>query len=345
MEFTISQIAQLIDGEVEGDGSKKINTISPIEDAKNGSVSFLANPKYESHLYSTRATAVIVNKDHEVKKGVETTLIRVKDAYTSFTALLEEYQKIISFQKSGIEQPSFSGKNFKHGDNLYLGAFAYIGENVTLGDNVKIYPNSFIGDNSNIGNNTIIYPGVKIYSNTKIGSYCTIHSGAVIGSDGFGFAPQEDGTYKSIPQVGNVVIEDHVDIGANTVVDCATFTSTVIRKGVKMDNLIQIGHNVEIGENTVIAGQAGIAGSSKVGNSCVIGGQVGIVGHIHIADNTKIQAQSGVNKSTKEGSAMYGSPALEYNNFLRSYAVFRRLPKVMQKIEELEKKIINLTNS
>ena len=345
MEFTISQIAMLIEGEVEGDGDKKIKTISSIEDGKEGSISFLSNPRYEAHLYETHASAVIVNKDLSLKKEVDTTLIRVKDAYASFSTLLQEYQKILSFSKSGIEKPSFLGEGSTYGEKFYLGAFSYIGENVIIGDNVKIHPNSFVGDNTEIGNNTIIHSGVKIYANTKIGSYCTLHSGAVIGSDGFGFAPREDGTYQSIPQVGNVVLEDHVDIGANTVVDCATFDSTIIKNGVKLDNLIQIGHNVEIGENTVIAGQAGVAGSSKIGKSCVIGGQVGIAGHLHIADKTRIQAQSGINRNTKEGVAIYGTPAIEYNNYLRSYSVFRKLPTVLKQIEALEEKIINLTNS
>lgn len=345
MEFTVNQIAALINGTVEGNGEQKIQTIAPIEDGKQGSISFLSNPKYEPHLYSTSASAVIVNKDIKLSKKISTTLIRVEDSYTSFTLLLEEYQKMMSFQKKGIEQPSFISESAIYGENLFLGAFAYIGKNVKIGSNVKIHPQSYIGDNTVIGDNTIIHAGVKIYPDTKIGSHCVLHSGVVIGSDGFGFAPQEDGTYKSIPQVGNVIIEDHVDIGANTVVDCATFNSTVIKKGVKLDNLIQVGHNAEVGENTVIAGQSGIAGSTKVGKNCIIGGQVGIAGHLHIADKTRIQAQSGINKNSKEGSALFGTPAIDYNNYIRAYSVFRRLPSVLKQIEELEKKIINLTDS
>jgi len=345
MKFTVDQIAALIGGEVEGDGNATVHTISPIEKAESGSISFLSNPKYDSFIFTTNASAVIVNKDKSFEKKPSVTLIKVEDSYISFTALLEEYQKIKSFQKTGIEQPSFIHDSARLGENVYIGAFVYLGSKVEIGNNCKIHPHSYIGDNVKIGDNTIIHAGVRIYSDCIIGNHCVIHSGAIIGSDGFGFAPQDDGSYKSIPQVGNVILEDHVSIGSNAVIDCATFESTVIKKGVKIDNLVQIAHNVKVDEHTVIAAQSGIAGSTTIGKNVVIGGQVGIVGHIQIADKTKIQAQSGVNKANKEGGYLYGTPAFEYSKFVRSYTIFRKLPEVLKKVEELEKKIISLTES
>ncbi|MDH5608788.1 MAG: UDP-3-O-(3-hydroxymyristoyl)glucosamine N-acyltransferase [Cyclobacteriaceae bacterium] len=342
MEFTAEQIAALLGGKLEGDGNQRVHTLQPIESALEGSITFLSNPKYEPHLYTTQASIVIISQQLELKKAVTAAVIRVENPYASFTALLEEYQKLIAFQKTGIESPSFIHESAQLGRETYVGAFAYIGQNVKIGNQVKIYPHVYIGDNITIGSNTILYPGAKLYSGTKIGSYCTIQAGAVIGSDGFGFAPQEDGSYKAIPQLGNVVIEDHVDIGANTVIDCATFDSTIIRKGVKLDNLIQIAHNVEIGEHTAIAAQSGIAGSAKVGKQCIIGGQVGVAGHIQIANRSKIQAQSGISKANIEGGAWYGSPGIEYSNYVRSYSIFRKLPDVMKRIEQLEEKILNL---
>ncbi|MBO9700972.1 MAG: UDP-3-O-(3-hydroxymyristoyl)glucosamine N-acyltransferase [Sporocytophaga sp.] len=343
MEFTTGQIAHLIGGEVKGSDSLKINKLAKIQEGQEGCISFLSNLKYEPYLYTTQASAVIVDKKFVPKSEVKTTLILVDDPYTSFTTLLEEYHKFISFMKTGVENPSFIGQNSNTGENIYRGAFSYIGNNCQIGKNVKIYPQAYIGDNVTIGDNTIIFSGVKIYSDSKIGSYCTFHSGAVIGSDGFGFAPQPDGTYKTIPQVGNVIIGNHVDIGANTVIDCATMGSTVIHDGVKLDNLIQIAHNVEIGKNTVIAAQSGISGSTKIGENCVIAGQVGIVGHITLANKTSIGAQSGVGKSVvTEGTAIHGSPAFEYKKFLKSSSVFRKLPELQKRIEELEEKIINL---
>lgn len=342
MEFTLEQIAAILSGTIEGDKSIKINTISSIEDGKEGSISFLSNPKYEQFIYTTRASAVIVNNDFEPKQKVDTTLIKVKDAYSSFTALLEEYQRIISFQKTGIEAQSFFSKSAKSGENLYLASFAYVGENVSLGNNVKIYPHVFIGDNVTIGDNTIIHAGVKIYANTKIGNYCTLQAGSIIGSDGFGFAPQEDGTYKTIPQIGNVVLEDHVDIGANTTIDCATFESTVIKKGVKIDNLVQVAHNVEVGENTVIASQTGISGSTKVGKQVILAGQVGVVGHIKVGDGAILTAQSGVSKSVPGGVTYMGSPAYDKGNYMKSTVLFRKLPDMMKRIQELEEKLLNL---
>jgi UDP-3-O-[3-hydroxymyristoyl] glucosamine N-acyltransferase len=347
MEFSISQIAAMLGGEVNGDGSEKINMLAKIQDAKKGQIAFLSNPKYEHFIYTTNATAVIVKKDFQPKKEITCALIRVEDPYLSFTALLEEYHKLISFQKTGIEQPSFIGENSITGSNLYRGAFSYIGNNVKVGNNVKIYPHVFIGDNTVIGDNTILHPNVKLYAGTRVGANCVIHAGTVIGSDGFGFAPQEDGTYKTIPQLGNVLIEDNVTIGANTTIDCATLfgDSTIIRKGVKMDNLIQIAHNVEIGSNTVIAAQTGISGSTKIGENCVIAGQVGIAGHLVIANNTSIGAQSGISKSlTEEGQKLFGSPVIDIKSFFRSYAVFKQLPDLNYRLRQLEKRVTGSSN-
>jgi UDP-3-O-[3-hydroxymyristoyl] glucosamine N-acyltransferase len=341
MEFTINQIAAMLRGEVRGNGNEKINMLGKIQDAKKGQIAFLANPKYEQYIYTTQASAVIVKKDFQARKEITATLILVEDAYSSFTLLLEEYHRAVSFQKSGVEEPSFIGKDSSVGKNIYRGAFSYIGNNVKIGDNVKIYPHVFVGDNATVGNNTILHPNVKLYADTKIGNDCVIHSGTVIGSDGFGFAPQEDGSYKTIPQLGNVIIEDNVCIGANTVVDCATLfgDSTVIRKGVKLDNLIQIAHNVEIGKNTVIAAQTGISGSSKVGENNMIGGQVGIAGHLVIANNTGIGAQAGIGKSIKEeGQRIIGSPAFDVKEYFKAYAVFKKLPEINERLRELERK-------
>jgi UDP-3-O-[3-hydroxymyristoyl] glucosamine N-acyltransferase len=342
MEFTLEQVATILGGTIEGDKNIKINTISNIEDGKRGSISFLANPKYEQYLYTTKASAVIINDDFKPKEKVSAALIRVKNAYTSFTALLEEYHRMMSFQKKGIEPQSHLSESATHGDNLYLGAFAYVSDNVKIGKNVKIYPHVYLGDNVTIGDNTILHSGVKIYANCKVGSHCTFHSGVVIGSDGFGFAPQEDGTYKTIPQIGNVIVEDHVDIGANTTIDCATFESTIIRKGVKLDNLVQIAHNVEVGENTVIASQTGISGSTKVGKNVILAGQVGVVGHIKINDKAIITAQSGVSKNVPEGAIYMGSPAFDKGQYMKSTVLYRKLPDMMKRIQELEEKLLNL---
>lgn len=322
--------------------TKKINMLAKIQDAKEGQIAFLANPKYEQYIYTTHATAVIVQKDFQPKKDIQSSLVLVEDPYSSFTILLEEYHKLISFQKSGIEQPSFIGEKTTIGKNIYRGAFSYIGSNVKIGDNAKIYPHVFIGDDVTLGNNVILHPNVKLYAGTKIGNDCVIHSGTVIGSDGFGFAPQEDGTYKTIPQLGNVIIEDSVTIGANTVIDCATLfgDSTIIRQGVKLDNLIQIAHNVEVGKNTVIAAQTGISGSSKVGDNCMIAGQVGIAGHLVIANNTGLGAQSGVSKSIAvEGERLIGYPAFNMKEYYKAYAVFKQLPDLNHRLRELEKKV------
>ncbi|MCG8391234.1 MAG: UDP-3-O-(3-hydroxymyristoyl)glucosamine N-acyltransferase [Cytophagales bacterium] len=345
MEFTVSQIADLVGGEVQGDKRAKVRMLAKIQEAKNGQISFLSNPKYENFIYVTEASAVIVDKNFEAKKPLGTTLIRVKDPYSSFTLLLEEYYKIISFQKLGIEEPSFVGEGSTYGEQVYRGAFSYIGKNTQIGENVKIYPQTYIGDNCTIGDNSIIHAGVKLYNNTKVGNYCVIHSGAVIGSAGFGFAPQEDGSYKTIPQMGNVIIGNHVDIGANTVIDCATFhgDSTKINDGVKLDNLIQVAHNVSIGDNTVIAAQSGISGSTTIGSSSVIAGQVGIAGHLELGDRTSIGAQSGIGKSVPKGNVkLMGSPGFELLAYHKSYAVFKNLPDLSRRLKQLEEKILNL---
>ncbi len=332
----------MLHGVVRGDGDQKINMLAKIQDAREGQISFLANPKYEQYIYTTHATAVIVQKDFQPKKEIQSSLVLVEDPYSSFTVLLEEYHKLISFQKSGVEQPSFVGEKTAIGKNIYRGAFSYIGSNVKIGDNTKIYPHVFVGDEVVIGDNVILHPNVKLYAGTRIGNNCVIHAGTVIGSDGFGFAPQDDGTYKTIPQLGNVIVEDNVSIGANTVIDCATLfgDSTIIRKGVKLDNLIQIAHNVEVGKNTVIAAQTGISGSSKVGDNCMIAGQVGIAGHLVIANRTSFGAQAGVSKSiSEEGQQLLGYPAIDLKEYFRSYAVFKRLPDLNNRLRDLEKRV------
>lgn len=348
MEFTINQVAAMLGGEVKGNGNEKISMLAKIQDGKKGQIAFLSNPKYEQYIYTTQASAVIVKKDFTPKKEISTSLILVDDPYISFTALLEEYHKLISFQKSGIEQPSFIGENSTVGNGVYRGAFSYVGNNVTIGNNVKIYPHTYIGDDVVIGDNTVLHANVKLYSGTRLGSHCVVHSGAVIGSDGFGFAPQENGTYKAIPQLGNVILEDHVVIGANTVIDCATLfgDATLIRQGVKLDNLIQVAHNVEVGRNTVIAAQTGVSGSTKIGENCVIAGQVGIAGHLTIANNTSFGAQAGIGKSVaKEGEKLMGSPVFDVKEYYKSYAIFKRLPDLNYRLCELEKKVELLSNS
>ena len=340
MEITIQQVAELIDGSVEGNGAVTVNRLEKIEEATEGSIAFLANSKYTPYLYDTQASAVIVKNDFEPEKEFTTNLIRVEDPYSSFAKLLEAYQQMTAKVKLGIEQPSFQSESSTVGESAYLGAFSYLGESVRLGDHVKIYPNSYIGDNVEIGDHTVIYSGVKIYANCKVGANCVIHAGVVIGSDGFGFAPQEDGSYKSIPQTGNVVIEDHVDIGANTTVDCATMGSTVIRSGTKIDNLVQVAHNVEIGKNTAVASQAGISGSARIGDNCQIGGQAGITGHLTIADKTIIGPQAGVPKTiSRGGEVWFGSPIMEHRDFLRVSVILRNLPNLIARVKELEKKL------
>lgn len=345
MEFSVAQIAGILGGTVEGDVDSVVNTLSKIEEGGPKSLSFLANPAYTKYIYTTTATAVIVSNDFVPERKLNTTLIRVAHPYESFALLLETYNKI-KHQKTGIEQPSFMSENAVIGEGLYLGAFSYIGKNVKIGNDVKIYPQCYIGDNTTIGDHSILFAGVKIHSDSVIGSNCTIHSGVVIGSDGFGFAPNSENNYRKVPQIGNVVIEDFVEIGANTTIDRATLGSTIIRKGVKIDNLIQIAHNVEVGENTVIAAQTGVAGSTKVGKNCMIGGQVGIIGHLHIADGTKIAAQSGIGQSVEvENTILQGSPAFGIGEYKRSYVMFRKLPDFNKKIQELERLLLNNKNN
>ena len=336
MKFTAEQIAGILEGEVIGNPNAEVYKLSKIEEGIEGSLTFLANPKYSNYIYTTKATIVIVNNTFEPEQAIEATLIKVEDAYQAFSKLLEYYNQV-KLMKSGIEQPSVISEGVQYGDNLYLGSFCYLGQNVKIGNNVKIYPNSFIGDNVVIGDNCVFFAGVRIYSESEIGNNVTIHSGSIIGSDGFGFAPQEDGTYAKIPQIGNVIIEDNVEVGSCSTVDRATLGSTIIRKGAKLDNQIQVAHNVEIGENTVIASQTGIAGSTKIGKNCMIGGQVGIVGHITIGNNVKIQAQSGIGKSLKDGEVVQGSPAFNYGDFAKSFVHFKNLPKIAKDIEELKK--------
>jgi len=332
MKFTAAQIADILEGEVVGNPNAEVHKLSKIEEGTEGSLTFLANPKYINFIYSTQATITIVNNTFEPEQDITTTLIKVEDAYKSFSKLLEYYNQV-KLMKSGIEQPSVISEGVTYGTDLYLGSFCYIGKNVIIGNNVKIYPNSFIGDNVTIGDNCVFFAGVRIYSETEIGNNCILHSGTIIGSDGFGFAPQEDGTYSKVPQIGNVIIEANVEIGACTTVDRATLGSTIIRKGVKLDNHIQVAHNVEIGKNTVIAAQTGIAGTTKIGKNCLIGGQVGFAGHLVIGDNVKIQAQSGIGKSLKDGEIVQGSPAFGYGDWNKSYVYFKNLPKKISDIE------------
>ena len=335
MRFKAQQIADILEGEVVGNPEEEVSTLSKIEEGKKGSLTFLSNPKYNSYLYTTNASVTIVNSSFVLEKEVKTTLIKVADAYKSFSKLLEFYNEVKN-NKTGREVPCFISESSKIGENEYIGAFAYIGENVAIGNNVKIYPNTYIGDNTIIGDNTVIFSGVKIYSDTQIGQSCKIHAGAIIGADGFGFAPDENGEYKAIPQIGNVIIEDNVDIGAASTIDRATLGSTIIRKGVKLDNQVQIAHNVEVGRNTVIASQTGISGSTKIGESCMIAGQVGIAGHLKIGNNVKILGQTGITKSIKDNEMVQGTPGLKARDFNKSYVHFKNLPKVVARINQLE---------
>ncbi|HNP31748.1 MAG TPA: UDP-3-O-(3-hydroxymyristoyl)glucosamine N-acyltransferase [Flavobacterium sp.] len=336
MKFTAAQIAGILEGEVVGNPDAEVFKLAKIEEGTEGSLTFLANPKYANYIYTTAATITIVGADFVPENDLTTTLIKVDDAYKSFSKLLEYYNQV-KLMKSGIEQPSVISENVTYGEHLYLGSFSYIGKNVTIGKNVKIYPNSFIGDNVTIGDDCIFFAGARIYSESVIGNNCVIHSGTIIGSDGFGFAPQEDGTYSKVPQIGNVILEDDVEVGSCTTIDRATLGSTIIRKGVKLDNQIQIAHNVEIGENTVIAAQTGIAGSTKIGKNCMIGGQVGFAGHLIIGDNVRIQAQSGIGKNIKDGEVLQGSPSFNYSDWNKSYVHFRNLPKIVADLEDLKK--------
>lgn len=338
MEFSATQIATLVNGTIVGNGEVTVNTFAKIEEGQPGALSFLANPKYTHYIYETKSSIVLVKNDFQPEKEVSTTLIKVEDPYATLAMLLDLASKYLNPQPTGIEQPCFISQDVKVDENSYIGAFAYIGTGVTLGKNVKIYPQAYIGNNVTIGDNCIIYSGVKIYHNCKIGNNCIIHAGAVIGADGFGFAPTENG-YNKIPQIGNVILEDNVEIGANTTIDRATMGCTKIKQGAKLDNLIQIAHNVEIGENTVMAAQAGVAGSAKVGKWGMIGGQVGVAGHISIGDKVTIGAQSGIPSNVKSNSTLMGYPATDAKDFMRQSVHIRNLGKLIKRIDELENKI------
>lgn len=338
MKFTAEQIAGILEGDIVGNSQVEVSKLSKIEEGTEGSLTFLANPKYTQYIYTTKASIAIVNKSFEPEQEIGTTLIKVEDAYKSFSKLLEYYNQI-KLNKLGIDKPTSISESATLGENIYVGAFTYIGDNVQIGDNVKIFPNCYIGDNVVVGDNTIVFSGAKIYSECLVGKNCVINSGAIIGADGFGFVPNEIGEYNKVPQIGNVILEDFVDIGAATTIDRATLGSTIIRRGVKLDNQIQIAHNVEIGKNTVIAAQTGIAGSTKIGENCQIGGQVGIVGHIIIGNNVKIQAQSGIGRNVSDNEVLQGSPALGYGDYNKSYVYFKNLPKLAKTINDIEKKV------
>ncbi|MCF6294458.1 MAG: UDP-3-O-(3-hydroxymyristoyl)glucosamine N-acyltransferase [Flavobacteriaceae bacterium] len=340
MKFTATQIAGILEGDIVGCPDVEVSKLAKIEEGTKGTLTFLANPKYTQYIYSTKASITIVNKDFSPENELSTTLIKVEDAYKAFSKLLEYYNEI-KMNKTGIEQPCFISDSSTYGEHIYIGAFSYIGDNVKIGNKVKIYPNSYIGDNVTIGNGVVVFSGAKIYSECIIGNNCIINSGAIIGADGFGFTPNEKGEYNKVPQTGNVILEDYVDIGAATTIDRATLGSTIIRRGAKLDNQIQIAHNVEIGKNTVIAAQTGIAGSTKIGENCQIGGQVGIAGHLSIGNNVKIQAQSGIGRNVKDDEVLQGSPAFSYGDYNKSYVYFKNLPKIIKNIADLEKKVKN----
>ena len=345
MKFLASQIAVLLNGTVEGNPDTEVWNVAKIEEGAPGMLSFLANPKYIPYIYETKSSVVIVNKDFVAEKPIAATLIRVDDAYASFAKLLAFYDQM-SQDKKGVSSLAFVSSTAKCGENLYLGEFAFIGENVTLGNNVKVYPQVYVGDGCVIGDNTVLYPGVRLYRNTVVGRRCIIHAGAVIGADGFGFAPQEDGHYEKIPQVGNVMIDDDVEIGANTTIDRSTMGSTHVHKGVKLDNLIHLAHNVEIGENSALAAQVGVSGSTHLGKNCVVGGQSGFVGHIHIANGSKFGGQCGVMGSIKEENQEFmGTPIQPLRQYLKTDARFRHLDEMARKIDELEKEIEKLKSS
>jgi UDP-3-O-[3-hydroxymyristoyl] glucosamine N-acyltransferase len=346
MQFTARQISELLNGTIEGDENVQVGELSKIEDGKAGSLCFLSNPKYEAFIYGSEASVVIVKDDFIPSEPVKCTLIKVKDPYSAFSVLLEKYQEAMSQlnEQSGLEQPCFVHPSAKLGKNVFIAAFSYIAENVVIGDHTKIYTQVFVGADTTLGSNCVLHPGVKVYNRSVIGNQVVIHSNTVIGSDGFGFAPQADGSYSKIPQIGNVVIEDDVEIGSNTTIDRATMGSTFIRKGVKLDNLIQIAHNVEVGPNTVVAAQSGISGSTKLVGSSVIGGQVGIAGHLSLAKGTQVGAQAGINFSiTEENKQWHGSPAQPLRDWMRASVIFKQLPAVDKRISKLEAKIAELT--
>jgi UDP-3-O-[3-hydroxymyristoyl] glucosamine N-acyltransferase len=341
MEFKAQSIADFLGGTIEGDADVTVSDVTKIEEGKPGSLAFLSNPKYNKYLYETEASIVIVNQDMELEAEVKATLIRVPDAYKAFASLLEIVQQA-KVNKTGIENPSFIDPSATVGSNAYVGAFAYIGKNVRIGNHVRIYPQVYIGDNCTIGDDSILFAGAKIYEETKIGMACIVHAGAVIGADGFGFAPTDDGTYKKIPQIGNVILEDYVEIGANTTIDCATMGSTIIRKGTKIDNLVQIAHNVEIGENTVMAALTGISGSTKIGKNCRFGGQVGVAGHLTIGDNVNLGAMSGVSNNIKSDKTVLLAPAMEISQAVKVAVVYRNLPQLREQVIDLVKQVAQI---
>lgn len=339
MKFTAQLIAGYLKGKIVGDADVVVTSVAKIEEGHKGAISFLSNMNYEKYLYTTESSIVIVNNDFVPSADVKATMIKVANAYEAFASLLTLYEESKP-KKTGVSKAAVIEESAQIGDDVYIGAMAYIGENVVLGRGVHIYPHAYIGDNTSVGDGSVLYPGVKIYHECRLGKNCIIHAGAVVGSDGFGFAPSSANDYKKIPQVGNVILEDNVEIGANTVVDRATMGSTIIRKGVKLDNLVQVGHNVEIGENTVMAGQSGVAGSTKIGKNCMFGGQVGITGHVRIADGTKAAAQTGISGPVKNpGTVVYGSPAFDFKSFQKSYIVFRKLPDLKEKVDILAREI------
>jgi UDP-3-O-[3-hydroxymyristoyl] glucosamine N-acyltransferase len=343
MQFTAAQIALLVQGRVEGDANKAVQSFGKIEEAVAGQLSFLANPKYEEFLYSTNASVIIINENLALKSPVNASLVRVPDAYTAFATLMTKYQELAAQELKGIQEPSYIAKNVSLGEGVFIGAFAYLGTNTSIGNNTKVHAGAYLGERVKVGNNSVIHAGVKIYQDCIIGDYVIIHAGTVVGSDGFGFAPQADGSYKKVPQLGNVVVEDYVEIGANTTIDRATMGSTFIRKGVKLDNLVQVAHNVDIGIDTVIAAQTGISGSTKIGQNVMIGGQVGVAGHITIADGTKVTGQSGVTKPVKlKNAVLSGTPALNIHDSRRSQVLAKNLPELEKRVKELEKLVNEL---
>ncbi|MSQ79708.1 MAG: UDP-3-O-(3-hydroxymyristoyl)glucosamine N-acyltransferase [Flavobacteriaceae bacterium] len=343
MEITAEQLAAMLGGEIEGNPEVAVNNVSKLDDSKPSTLSFLANVKYVEYIYTCQSAIVLVSKDFNAEKPIAATLIRVEDPYAAFTLLLEQYAAMISKPPRGVDAQAAVASSAKVGEEVYIGTFTVVGENASIGNGCSIYPQVFLGNNVKVGKNTIIYPGVKIYHDCVVGSNCIVHAGTVIGSDGFGHAPQPDGSYKKIPQIGNVVIEDNVEVGSNCSIDRATMGSTIIRKGAKLDNLIQVAHNAEIGENTVLAAQTGLSGSTKLGSDCMIGGQVGFVGHVHIANGSKIGAQSGIMGNIEEpGKAWIGSPIYELRESFRMQAVYRNLPNLAKKVKELERELEKL---
>jgi UDP-3-O-[3-hydroxymyristoyl] glucosamine N-acyltransferase len=344
MNFTAQTIAEFLKGTVDGNPDEGVHEVSRIEEGNPGSLTFLANPKYEKFIYTTRSSVVIVNKDFNPEKEVAATLIRVNNAYEAFASLLDFYEKNKP-RKTGIAELSSISKDAVVGNDVYIGEFAVISDGVKIGNNVQIHPQVYIGENVTIGDHTVLHPGVKIYHDCSVGSHCVLHAGVIVGADGFGFVPNEENNYRKVPQVGTAIIEDHVEVGANTTIDRATMGATVVRKGVKLDNLIMVAHNVEIGENTVIAGQSGIAGSTRIGKNCMLAGQVGLIGHITITDGVKIAAQSGIIKDIKkEGTAIQGSPGMDFKDYYKSYAIFKKLPELSEQVRKLDREIASMKN-